>query len=41
MGKTEITPAMARLIADIPPREYTGHMLDLSKGVTHVVSARN
>jgi pilus assembly protein CpaC len=41
MGKTEITPAMAQLIAGVPPRENTGHMLDLSKGGTHVVSARN
>jgi pilus assembly protein CpaC len=41
MGKTEITPAMAQLIAGVPPRENTGHMLDLTKGGTHVVSARN
>jgi pilus assembly protein CpaC len=41
MGKTEITPAMAQLIAGVPPRENTGHMLDLPKGGTHVVSARN
>jgi pilus assembly protein CpaC len=48
MGKTEITPAMAQLIADVPPREDTGHMLDLplghtldlSKGGAHVVSVR-
>jgi hypothetical protein len=32
---------MARLISG-PPREYTGHMLDLPKGGTHVViSARD
>jgi pilus assembly protein CpaC len=41
MGKTEITPAMAQLIADVPPRENTGHMLDLPKGGAHVVSARD
>jgi pilus assembly protein CpaC len=40
MGKTEITPAMARLISG-PPREYTGHMLDLPKGASNVVSSRN
>src|SRR4029078_13619786 len=40
MGKTEITPAMARLING-PPREYTGHMLDLPKGGSNVVSARD
>ena len=40
MGKTEITPAMARLISGAP-REYTGHMLDLPKGGAHVVSVRN
>jgi hypothetical protein len=32
---------MAQLIAGVPPRENTGHMLDLPKGGTHVVSARN
>src|SRR4029079_1115245 len=36
MGKTEITPAMARLINGAPG-EYTGHMLDLPKGGAHVV----
>jgi pilus assembly protein CpaC len=41
MGKTEIMPAMAQLIAGIAPRENTGHMLDLPKGGAHVVSARN
>jgi pilus assembly protein CpaC len=40
MGKTEVTPAMARLISGAP-REQTGHMLDLPKGGTHVVSVRN
>ncbi len=40
MGKTEITPAMARLISGMP-REYTGHMLELPKGGTNVVSSRN
>jgi pilus assembly protein CpaC len=41
MGRTEITPAMARLIAGVPPRNFTGHVLDLPKGAANVVSARN
>src|SRR6185295_9333133 len=49
MGKTEITPAMARVISDMPPRDFTGHMLDLPKaalvaepkGGARVVSVRN
>jgi len=41
MGKTEISPAKARQIAGVAPREFTGHMLDLPKGGAHVVSARN
>jgi pilus assembly protein CpaC len=36
MGKTEVTPAMARLAAGIPPRELSGHVLDLPKGGVHV-----
>jgi pilus assembly protein CpaC len=40
MGKTEVSQASARLIAGIPPREFTGHVLDLPKGGAHVVSAR-
>jgi pilus assembly protein CpaC len=32
MGKTEVTPAMARLAAGVPSREFSGHMLDLPKG---------
>lgn len=40
MGKTEITPAMARLIAGAPG-EFVGHMLDLPKGGAHVLSVRN
>ena len=31
----------ARLMAGVPPREFTGHMLDLPKGGTNVVSVRN
>jgi pilus assembly protein CpaC len=41
LGKTEITPASARLSSGIPPREFTGHILDLPKGNTHVLSVRN
>jgi pilus assembly protein CpaC len=40
MGKTEVNPAKARLMAGIPPREFTGHVLDLPKGGTNVVSAK-
>jgi pilus assembly protein CpaC len=40
MGKTEITPAMARRI-ERAPREFVGHMLDLPKGGANVVSVRN
>ena len=32
MGKTEVTPAMARLIEGVPPREFSGHVLDLPRG---------
>ena len=39
MGKTEITPQMARHVPGIQP-ELAGHILDLPKGGTHVVSAR-
>jgi pilus assembly protein CpaC len=41
MGKTEIIPALARRIAGVPPREFTGHVLDLPKGGANVVSVRN
>ena len=41
MGKTEITPAKARLVNGVAPREFTGHMLDLPKGGADVLSVRN
>jgi len=41
MGKTEITPAMARLLSGIPPRAFTGHVLDLPKGDNRVLSVKN
>ncbi len=41
MGKTEITPATAKRVAGIPPRDFTGHMLDLPKGGADVLSVRN
>lgn len=41
MGKTEISQAKARTLAGIPAREFTGHMLDLPKGVANVVSVKN
>ena len=41
MGKTELPPAKARLISGVAPREFTGHVLDLSKGDTDVLSVRN
>jgi pilus assembly protein CpaC len=40
MGKSEITPAMARMINGAP-REFSGHMLDLPKGGARVLSVRN
>jgi pilus assembly protein CpaC len=39
MGKTEITPAMAKRLAGIP-REFTGHVLDLPKGGPDVVAVK-
>jgi pilus assembly protein CpaC len=41
LGKVEASQAKARLTAGIPPREFTGHMLDLPKGVANVVSVKN
>jgi pilus assembly protein CpaC len=41
MGKTEVRREAVRAMAGIPPRHYTGHMLDLPKGGTHVISVRN
>ena len=41
MGKTELPPAKARLANGVAPREFTGHMLDLPKGDTDVLSVRN
>ena len=42
MGKTELSPAKARLVSGVPPRELSGHMLDLPKGgADAVLSVRN
>jgi pilus assembly protein CpaC len=41
MGKTEITHPKARQLAGVPPREFTGHVLDLPKGGINVVSVKN
>ncbi len=41
MGKTELPPAKARLVNGVLPREFTGHVLDLPKGDTDVLSVRN
>ena len=41
MGKTELPPAKARLANGVLPREFTGHVLDLPKGETDVLSVRN
>ena len=41
MGKTEITPATVRAINGMPPREFTGHVLDLPKGGANVVAVKN
>jgi pilus assembly protein CpaC len=38
MGKPEVSPAMARLVAKVPPREFVGHVLDLPKGVRNVAN---
>jgi pilus assembly protein CpaC len=38
LGKPEVTPAMARLVAKVPPREFVGHVLDLPKGVQNVAN---
>jgi pilus assembly protein CpaC len=41
MGKTEITNAQAKAAAGIPPREFTGHTLDMPKrGGANVVSSK-
>ncbi len=40
MGKTEITPAMQKVISGVP-REFSGHMLDLPKGGADVLRVRN
>jgi pilus assembly protein CpaC len=41
LGKTELTPAKARLAAGVMPREFSGHVLDLPKGGEDVLSVRN
>jgi pilus assembly protein CpaC len=42
MGKTEVTPAMARLASGIPPRAFSGHVLDLpNRGGADVLSVRD
>jgi pilus assembly protein CpaC len=41
MGKNELTPAKARLVNGLAPREFTGHVLDLPKGGADVISVRN
>ena len=42
MGKTEITPASAKVAAGIPMREFSGHVLDLPKrGGADVLSVRD
>jgi pilus assembly protein CpaC len=41
LGKTEMTPATARLLSGVPPREFTGHVLDLPKGAARAFSAKN
>ena len=41
LGKTEITPQKARALAGIPPREFTGHVLDLPKRDVHVLSVKD
>jgi pilus assembly protein CpaC len=41
MGRTEVSPAMARLAAGVRSREFSGHMLDLPKRGANVISVRN
>jgi pilus assembly protein CpaC len=41
MGKTEITPAMAKLVAGLPRTELAGHVLDLPKGGADVLRVNN
>ena len=41
MGKTEILPQAARQLAGVPPREFTGHVLDLPKGAARALSVKN
>ena len=41
MGQTEGPPAKARLVSGVRRVECTGHVLDLSKGDTDVLSVRN
>jgi pilus assembly protein CpaC len=42
MGKTELSPAKARLVNGVLPREFTGHVLDLpKKGGLDVLSVRD
>jgi len=42
MGKTEVTPAAAKLAEGIPLNELAGHVLDLpKKGVSDVLRVRD
>jgi len=41
MGKIEVSKPKAAKMAGVPPRDFTGHMLDLPKGAANAVSVRN
>jgi pilus assembly protein CpaC len=41
MGKIEVSRPQAAKWAGVPPRDFTGHMLDLPKGAANVVSVKN
>ncbi len=41
MGKIEVSKPQAARWAGVPPREFTGHVLDMRKGATDVISVRN
>jgi pilus assembly protein CpaC len=41
MGKIEVSRPQAAKWAGVPPRDFTGHMLDLPKRSANVVSVRN
>jgi pilus assembly protein CpaC len=41
LGKIDVSKPQAAQWAGVPPREFTGHVLDLPKGAVNVVSVKN